>query len=290
MLAVPNFSAGRDREAIAALETALSAHARVLDVHSDATHDRSVFTLWAEPQGLVDALAAGAKAAAGAIDMSSYDGAHPAVGALDVAPLVWLDGPELDAASAAARSAAAAIAGEGIPVFFYGALATSEERRERAYFRRGGLEELSRRMAAGELEADLGPQAPHAAAGATLVTARRPLAAFNLVLAGIDLAGAAAIAARLRESGGGLEGVRAIAVDLAGDAVQVSTNVHNPIMMPLVRVVELARSLAGEAGGELVSAEIVGLIPAVALIGFPEDVPIEGFDPARHVIENRLVA
>jgi glutamate formiminotransferase len=288
MLAVPNFSAGRDREAIESIATALSEHATILDVHSDAVHDRSVFTIWAEPEELPAGLGGAAVAAAEAIDMATYDGAHPAIGATDVAPVIWLRSSEREAATAAARAAAELIAAAGIPVFLYGALAASEERRERAYFRRRGLAELRRRMADGGLTPDLGPAEPHPRAGATLVTARPPLAAFNMVVEGIDLAAASEVAAKLREAGGGPAGVRAIAIQLAPARMQISTNVHDPIALPLASLVVMTADLLREPGGVVASAEIVGLVPAAALAGFPAAIPIEGFDPERQVIEARV--
>ena len=147
-----------------------------------------------------------------------------------------------------------------------------------------------RRMGAGELEPDLGPVRPHPSAGATLVTARPPLAAFNVVLAWIDADAAHSVAAKLRESGGGLAGVRAIAIDVGNEERQISTNVHDPIAVPLAEVVGLVRALAEEHGGRVVSAEIVGLVPEAALTGFPADVALEGFDPDRQLIERRLAA
>jgi glutamate formiminotransferase / 5-formyltetrahydrofolate cyclo-ligase len=281
---VPNFSAGRDADAVAAVREGLAAKATVLDVHTDPVHDRSVYTLAAEPDPLVSAIAAGARAAVEAIDMDLYAGAHPAIGSLDVAPFVWLRADERDPARQAALGAARELAELGIPVFLYGDLASGEERRERAFFRRGGLEGLRGRMANGELKPDLGPASPHTSAGAALVTARPPLAAFNVVLSGAGVADAAAIAARLRESGGGLAGVRALAIDLGQRGMQISTNVHDPIAVPLGAVVERVREL----GGSVSSAEIVGLVPAAALEGFPGDVPIEGFDAEHHTIEARL--
>ncbi len=145
-------------------------------------------------------------------------------------------------------------------------------------------------MAAGELVPDLGPAAPHPSAGAVLVTARPPLAAFNVELAGADLAAGRRIAAALRESGGGLEGVRAIALELADGTVQISTNVHDPVRMPLAAVVAEVERLAAERGGRAVAAELVGLIPAAALVGYPEHVPIRDFDPAARTLEARLAA
>jgi glutamate formiminotransferase/glutamate formiminotransferase/formiminotetrahydrofolate cyclodeaminase len=172
-------------------------------------------------------------------------------------------------------------------VFLYGELAAEPERRERAYFRDGGLERLTERMGSGELYPDFGPELPHPTAGATLVTARPPLAAFNVVLDTGDAEVARAVAAGLRESGGGLGGVRAIGVDLAGRA-QVSTNVHDPIEVPLAAVVERIRELAAEHGAAPTSAEIVGLVPEAALAGFPEDVPLPELDADGQVLERRL--
>ncbi len=287
MLAVPNFSAS-DAGTVAALQRALAGHARILDVHSDAVHGRSVFTLAGEPDELRVALVAGANAAIEAIDMSSYAGAHPAIGALDVAPIVWLDERERDAAALAARGLADEIAARGIPVFLYGERARSSERRERAYFRRGGLAELTRRMQSGELQPDLGPPAPHPTAGATLVTSRPPLAAFNLVVEGLGEKASRDVAGRVREAGGGPAGVRAMAIDLGGGRRQISTNVHDPLNLRLGAVAELVQSLATEAGGTVSGAEIVGLVPEAAMDSFPADLPIPGFDPARQVIERRL--
>jgi glutamate formiminotransferase len=177
-----------------------------------------------------------------------------------------------------------------VPVFLYGDLAPRPEHAERAYFRNGGLAELWLRMEAGELRPDRGPALPHRTAGATLVTARPPLAAFNLELDSGDLEVARAVAAELRESGGGLPGVRAIGLPLASGRTQVSTNVHDPARTPLATVVERVRGLAAPLGARPLEAELVGLVPEAALAGYPEDVPIRGFDPERQTIERRLAA
>jgi glutamate formiminotransferase len=295
LLAVPNVSEGRDAARIGLLEAAFTEGALLLDRHSDADHDRTVFTLAAGAselaageEALVDALVAGGAAAIDTIDMSAYEGLHPAVGALDVCPLVWLDPADRDAAVGAARSVAERIGALGVPVFLYGELAGGPERRERAYFRNGGLAELWLRMESGELAPDYGPAQPHPRAGATLVTARPPLAAFNVELDSDDVEVARAVAAGLRESGGGLPGVRAIGLALGSGRGQVSTNVHDPAATPLAPVVERVRALAAPLGARPVEAELVGLIPEAAMAGYPQDVPIRGFDPGRHMIERRL--
>ena len=221
LLAVPNVSEGRDRALIEALEGAFSAGEPGC---STATSTPITIALCSpSPPGpaspaaprLADSLLAGADAAIEAIDMSTYAGLHPAIGALDVCPLVWLDPGDRDAAGSAAGDVGERIGALGVPVFLYGELAATPERRERAYFRNGGLAELWLRMESGELRPDHGPDEPHPSAGATLVTARPPLAAFNVELDSGDVEVARAVAAGLRESGGGLPGVRAIGLRLS---------------------------------------------------------------------------
>ena len=290
LLAVPNVSEGRDEERLARLEAAFGRGATLLDRHSDADHSRTVFTLAGRPGPLVEALLAGAEEAVETIDMGGYAGAHPAIGALDVCPLVWLDPADREVARTEAVAAATQLGGLGVPVFLYGELARRPDRGERAYFRNGGLSELWLRMESGELRPDFGPPLPHRSAGATLVTARPPLAAFNVELDSGDLELARAVAAGLRESGDGLRGVRAIGLVLSSGRGQVSTNVHDPLAVPLGAVVERVRELAVPLGARPVEAELVGLVPEAALAGYPADVPMRGFDPERHVIERRLTA
>jgi glutamate formiminotransferase / 5-formyltetrahydrofolate cyclo-ligase len=290
LLAVPNVSEGSDEAVLKRLDAAFGRGTAVLDRHSDDDHSRSVFTLAGRPGPLVEALVAGAEEALETIDMSRYAGAHPAIGALDVCPLVWLDPADREVARAEAIAVASQIGGLGVPVFLYGELAREPSRAERAYFRNGGLSELWLRMESGELWPDFGPALPHRRAGATLVTARPPLAAFNVELDSGDLEVARAVAAGLRESGGGLPGVRAIGLVLSSGRGQVSTNVHDPLAVPLGAVVERIRELAEPLGARPLEAELIGLVPADALAAFPADVPIRDFDPALHVIERRLGA
>lgn len=288
LLAVPNVSEGNDDERLARLERAFTGGVTLLDRHADADHGRSVFTLAGESGALTEALTAGAEEALETIDMDRYRGAHPAVGALDVCPVVFFDPADREAARAEAVAAATQIGGLGIPVFLYGELARDPGRAERAYFRNGGLAELWLRMESGELLPDFGPNLPHRSAGATLVTARPPLAAFNVELDTSEIEVARAVAAGLREAGGGPAGVRAIGLLLSSGRAQVSTNVHDPLTVPLGEIVERVRRLAAPLGARPLEAELVGLIPQAALSGYPDDVPMRGFDPQRHVIEARL--
>lgn len=288
LLAVPNVSEGREAAHIDALQRAFTRGADLLDRHSDADHDRTVFTLAGEAASLREALVSGAEQAIETIDMSTYDGLHPAVGALDVCPLVWADPALRAAARIEAVEVAEQVGGLGVPVFLYGELATRPEHAERAYFRNGGLAELWLRMEGGGLRPDFGPELPHVTAGVTLVTARPPLAAFNVELDSDDVELARAVAAGLRESGGGLAGVRAIGLPLSSGRTQVSTNVHDPFAVPLAEVVARVRALAQPLGAEPVEAEVVGLIPEAALTGYPSDVPIRDFEDAKQTIESRL--
>ncbi len=290
LLAVPNVSEGRDAGRIDALERAFSVGVTLLDRHSDPDHNRTVFTLAGEAEALTAALSRGAAEAIRSIDMTGYGGVHPAIGALDVSPVVWIEPGDRAQAGATAVRVADRVAELGVPVFLYGELASGPERVERAYFRNGGLTELWLRMDSGELRPDRGPVQPHRTAGATLVTSRPPLGAFNVELDSSDLDLGRAVAAGLRESGGGLIGVRAIGLPLSSGRVQVSINIHDLAATPLGTVVERIRSLAEPLGARPVEAELVGLIPAAALVDYPDDVPIRDFDPELRTIERRLAA
>jgi glutamate formiminotransferase / 5-formyltetrahydrofolate cyclo-ligase len=292
LLAVPNVSEGRRQATVEAIATALMAGggARLLDIHSDADHHRSVFTLAGVQGELSSSLLAGARVAVERIDVAETRdpeevGAHPHVGALDVMPLVYLDASQRGAACAEALVVAADIGDElGVPVLLYGELAQG---RTRAELRRGGVSRLAQRLNDGELRADFGPSRMHPTAGATLLAAREPLVAFNLELAPpATLEDAQRIASLIREGGAqGLGGVRAIGVALSskGGVAQLSLNIERPLELPLRAVVEAVREHA-----EVACAELVGLAPRAALERFPENVPLPGFDPGVHVIENAL--
>jgi glutamate formiminotransferase / 5-formyltetrahydrofolate cyclo-ligase len=206
------------------------------------------------------------------------------VGAVDVMPVVHLDDDRRGAACAEALVAADEVARTvEVPVLLYCALAGG---RTRAELRRGGRDELARRLASGELRPDFGPPAAHRTAGATLVAARPPLVAFNLMLdAPATLDDAREIAGRLREGGPeGLPGVLAIGLWLAHErGAQVSFNVERPADTPLRDIVAAVRRHA-----PVTAAELVGLAPRAAFEDFPADVPVPGFDPARHLVEDAL--
>ena len=282
LLAAPNVSQGRDGAAIDAIARAF-APAPLLDVHSDVDHGRSVFTLAARQGELAGALVAGGRAVLERVDLRRHQGLHPHVGALDVAPVVYLVEAERGAACAEALTVAALIGDElGVPVFLYGQLATDPRHRERAALRAGGPGRLRERVEDGELVPDHGPPRVDPRAGATLVTARPPLVAFNVDLASDDVELARRVAAELRQPAGGLPGVRAIGLPLPGrGCAQVSFNLEDPLATPLADVVAAVAERAPVA-----RAELVGLAPRAALAGFPPDVELLAAE--RHTIEDAL--
>ena len=285
---VPNFSEGRDTGTIEALRSALSTHADVLDVHSDADHNRSVFTLVGDDTSLVEALLAGIASARERIDLRSHEGAHPRIGAADVVPIVALDPRDRERARDCALRLADRIGAElDLPVFLYG---DSAPERGPAFYRRGGPEELQRRIDAGELRPDYGPARLDERAGGVIVGARRPLIAFNVNLATDDVEIARAIAAVVREKGGGFPGVRALGLLLprAGRA-QVSMNVEDYEAAALHEIVDRVEDEAHAHGVEIAGAELVGLMPAGAAAAAAGAVlRIEGFSRSR-VLEVRLL-
>jgi len=282
---VPNFSEGRDAATIAAIGAALAAHARVLDVHADADHNRSVFTLVGTESELAEALLAGVRVARDRIDLRTHDGAHPRIGAADVVPIVPLRSDDTERARAAAALVGERIAAElGLPVFVY-----SPPERGPAFYRRGGTTELQRRLDAGELAADYGPPRLHESAGGVIVGARRPLIAFNVNLRG-ELSVAREVAALVRERGGGFPGVRALGLDLPrAGLVQVSMNVEDWEAAALHDIVARVEREASSRGAEVVGSELVGLMPAgAAAAAAGAALRIDGFDQS-HVLELRLL-
>lgn len=260
--AVPNFSEGRDQGVLAAIREAIEGHARVLDVHADPDHNRSVFTCVGESDGLVAGLAAGVAAAAERIDLNTHRGVHPRVGAADVVPLVRFRADD-KRPRAAALELARRIGELGIPALGYGELGGG---RRPVFYRAGGSERLAQRLAAGELTPLAGPGRLHPTAGAALVGVRAPLVAFNVDLDTDRLAVAEEIARLVRASSGGLPGVQALGM-LAGGRAQVSMNLIDLTATRLETVVAEVERLARERGVALHGSELVGLMPASAATG-----------------------
>jgi glutamate formiminotransferase len=286
---VPNVSEGRDEAVLRDLRAAMSAPARLLDVHTDWDHHRSVFTLVGSGEELVEALLGGIRCASERIDLRRHEGAHPRIGAADVVPLVPLEPAAEPAARAAALALADRVAAElELPVFFYGRL--TEDSREPAFFRRGGPQELQRRLDAGEFAPDRGPARLHPGSGGVLVGVRRPLIAFNVNLRTDDVGVAREIARLVRERDGGFPGVRALGLDLPkAGLVQVSMNVTDWEAAALHEIVARILGEAEARGVPVAGSELVGLMPAGAAVEAAGSVlGIEGFDPTR-VLELRLL-
>ena len=284
---VPNFSEGRDEDVIEALRRSLSAPARLLDVHVDADHHRSVFTLVGDEEPLVETLLTGVECARELIDLREHEGAHPRIGAADVVPIVPIRAEGMASARETARVLARRIGEElGLPVFLYGELAPG---RGPAFFRSGGPAELQRRIDAAEVVPDFGPRRLDPRAGGVIVGARRPLIAFNVNLRG-DLETARAVAAVVREKGGGFPGVRALGLDLPrAGVVQVSMNVEDWEAAALHEIVARIEAEATARGAEVVGSELVGLMPAgAAAAAAGAALRIDGFDET-HVLELRLL-
>ena len=288
MLAIPNFSEGRDPQSIASLAQALTSIAGVslLDIHTDPDHNRTVYSL-AElgdgpPARLADSLTAGAARAIELLDIATHEGSHPHVGTLDVAPIVYMDESERGSACAQALVLGERLGDElGIPVFLYGVL--TDWRVTRADIRRGGPWALQNRIDTGELTPDFGPRRLHPRAGAVLVSARPPLIAFNVELAPpATLETARQIAALIREGGPeGLPAVKAIGLTLPhrDDVAQISTNVED------YRQTNLATLVAAIARHATpVCAEVVGVPPRAAFDGFPDALPVRN----RRYLEDAL--
>jgi glutamate formiminotransferase len=285
---VPNFSAGRDSVLIGLIGHELAEHARLLDIHTDPDHNRSVFTLVGDDGEVVDALLAAVAVARARIDLRKHEGVHPRIGAADVVPLVAVRPEDMERARVAALTLAERIGEElELPVFLYGELGGG---RGPAFFRRGGPVELQRRIDAGEVTPDFGPSRLDPAAGGVIVGARRPLIAFNVNLTGASGEVAREIASVIRERDGGFPGVRALGLDLsrAGKA-QVSMNVEDWEAAALHEILAAVEREAQERGVEVEGSELVGLMPAAAAAAAAGSLlRIQGFDSSR-LLELRLL-
>jgi len=275
---IPNFSEGRDKGVLAALEHA--AGGTLLDIHADPDHNRSVFTLIGNEKAIAEAVFAMAAEAVRLIDLNKHEGEHPRMGAVDVIPFVPLKGAAMSDCVALANEAAKRIARElSLPVFLYEETATAPERKNLAEVRRHNF---------AKWQPDYGPPAPHPTAGAVAVSARKPLIAFNINLATPDINIAKKIAEAVRGSSGGLAHCKALGMYLhARGIAQVSMNLTDYEKTPIHRVFELVRTEAARYGTFIAGSELVGLAPSRALFDCAEHfLQMEGFDSNKHVIEN----
>ncbi len=287
---VPNFSEGRRLDVVERLATAVTSTPGVhlLDRTSDASHNRSVFTLAGEAAAVAEALERAVAVAVHEIDMEAHSGEHPRIGAVDVIPFVPLAGTTIDDCVELARRFGRRIAERfELPVYLYAKAATRQERVKLADVRRGGYEGLKSEIEQPARQPDFGPPRMHPSAGAVAVGARPFLIAWNINLASADRDLAVRIARRIRESGGGLPKVQAngFMIEELGRA-QVSMNLLDFAVTPMWAVWETVRDVAAEDGVELAESELIGLAPVAALL----DVADRAGAPADDPVERRLAA
>ena len=289
---VPNVSEGRRPEVIAAMADAIRRvrGVRLLDHSSDASHNRSVFTLAGDAAGVREAVLALVERAVADVDLRTHRGEHPRMGAVDVVPLVPIEGVTMAECVALAKTLGAAIAERfTIPVYLYEEASAHPLRRNLEDIRRGEFEGLAAKMASEGWTPDFGPAAPHPSAGATVVGARMPLIAYNINLATDRLDVAKKIAAAIRHSSGGYRFVKAMGITLADRGiVQVSINLTNYEKTPIFRVFETVKREAERYGVAVLESEIVGLVPSAALTSAAEFyLQLDGFT-ADQVLEHKL--
>ena len=287
---VPNFSEGRREKVIEQIVAAMAEcpGAQVLDVQSDPDHNRSVVTLIGAPQAVADAAFQGIAVAAELIDMDHHRGGHPRMGATDVVPFVPIRGTTMEDCVALARRLGARVGDElDIPVFLYEAAATRPERRNLADVRRGEYEALKAEMTPdGDRAPDFGP-AVLGTAGATAIGARPPLIAYNVYLNTDDVKPAKEIAKAIRHSSGGLRYVKAMGL-IVEEQAQISMNLTDFQRTPIHRVTELIRTEAARFGVAITRSEVVGLLPAEALIDAARFYLQLTDLSSNQVLENRL--
>ena len=268
--AVPNVSEGRRPDVIETLAAAIAGSPGVdlLDTSSNAAHNRTVFTMVGEGAALRTALLSLYAVAVDRIDLRIHSGEHPRIGAVDVVPLVPLDPADMPVCVSVATGLAAAVAERfDIPVYLYEAAARVPDRRRLETIRRGGFEGLREKMRAKTWHPDFGPPSPHPSAGASAIGARPILIAYNVNLETDDLDIARHIARSVRASDRGLAAVKAIGVRTdQPDVVQVSINLVDYEQTSLHRVFEAVQREADRLGVGIRDSEIVGLVPAAALL------------------------
>ena len=291
---IPNVSEGRRAEVIEAIASAIRSvpGVRLLDYSSDASHNRSVFTLAGAAAPLRDAVLAMYERALSAIDLRTHTGEHPRLGAVDVVPFVPIEGVSMEDCVTLANEVAREVASRfEVPVYLYEEASANPARKNLEDIRRGEFEGLAAKMASEGWAPDYGPARPHPSAGASVIGARMPLIAYNINLATDRVDVAKKIAAAIRQSSGGFRFVKAAGFKLEDRGiVQVSMNLTNYEKTPMFRVFEAVKREAERYGVSVLESEIVGLVPAAALNATAAFyLQLEGFKPEQ-VLENKLRA
>ena len=289
---IPNVSEGRRPEVVEKLADAIrnTPGVRLLDYSSDASHNRSVFTLVGDAAPLKQATLALFDAALANIDLRQHSGEHPRLGAVDVVPFVPIEGVTMEQCVALAKEVGAAVAERfGVPVYLYEEASKDPLRKNLEDIRRGEFEGLAAKMASPGWAPDFGPAQPHASAGASVIGARMPLIAYNINLNTDRVDVAKKIAAAIRHSSGGLRYVKAMGLKLDDrNIAQVSMNLTNYQKTPIFRVFEMVKREAERYGVSILESEIVGLVPSAALVSSAEFyLQLERFG-AEQVLENKL--
>jgi len=267
---IPNISEGRRPDVIERLAAAIrtTPGARLLDHSSDASHNRSVFTLAGDGASVRAAILALYAVAVDTIDLRTHRGEHPRLGAVDVVPFVPIEGVSMAECVALAKDVAAAVAERyRVPVFLYEEASNNAARKNLEDIRRGEFEGLAAKMSSPGWAPDFGPSTPHETAGASVIGARMPLIAYNINLNTDRLDVAKKIAAAIRHSSGGLRYVKAMGVMLEDRRLaQVSMNLTNYEKTPIFRVFDLVKREAARYGVSILESEVVGLVPSAALV------------------------
>ena len=263
---------------------------RLLDYSSDTAHNRSVLTMAGDATSLKTAVVALFEAALPRIDLRQHTGEHPRLGAVDVVPFVPITDVTMDECVRLAKETAAEVADRfQVPVYLYEEASGNPARKNLEDIRRGEFEGLEAKMSAPGWAPDFGPARPHPTAGATVMGARMPLIAYNINLATNRLDVAKKIAAAIRFSSGGFRYVKAMGIALEDRGiVQVSINLTNYEKTPMFRVFEAVKQEAARYGVTILESEIIGLVPAAALIGTAEHaLQLASFTP-NQILENKL--
>lgn len=290
---VPNFSEGRDTAVVERIRSSIASvpGVSILDQTQDPDHNRAVFTFVGDPDSVLKAVLQSAEVAAQSIDMRQHTGVHPRIGALDVIPLIPLEGTSKEICIALAHRL-----GEDLwktlrlPVYFYGDAARGEHRKRLERIRHGGFEGLSKSLPENVARhPDLGGPNLHPTAGATAVGVRKLLIAYNINLASPDVSTAKLIASKIRESSGGLTAVKALGLELSSRGLtQVSMNLTDFERTPPHQVFKLVKAEAERIGVKIIGGEVIGLVPGRAIeMAKADGVNIPGFD-SDVVLESRL--
>lgn len=292
---VPNFSEGKDKTKVDAIVAAAkAAGVTILDVETDADHNRCVLSFVGRPDACVEACFQVAKKSRDLIDLTKHKGEHPRMGAVDVIPFIPVAGITIQECAKLAEKLAERIGRElEIPAYLYDHAARIPERKDLANVRKGQFEGLRDLIGKDPSRTpEFGPNRIHPTAGAVAVGARQQIINFNLNLDTHDMAAGKDIARRLRASGGGLSCVRGKEIDLAArKQVQISTVLTDYKTTSMKRVIAECSRLASEHGAKIKTTEIVGLLPKQALVDFAIDtLTLENFNPEVQILENRLEA